>query len=64
MEQHDQLMTLCLERKQKNSFNEGKLNTAKEIADFSSTFVISEELVKIYLDHLKHLYFPKICEVK
>ena len=43
----------------KNSFNEGKLNTAKEIADFSSTFVVSEELVKIYLDHLKHLHFSK-----
>ena len=27
----------------KNSFNEGKLNTAKEITYFSSTFVVSEE---------------------
>ena len=43
----------------KNSFNEGKLKTATEIADFSSTFVVSEELVKIYLDHLKHLDFSK-----
>ena len=32
-----------------------QFNTAKEIADFSSTFVVSEELVKIYLDHLKDL---------
>ena len=36
-----------------------QFNTAKEIADFSSTFVVSEELVKIYLDHLKHLHFSK-----
>ena len=41
------------------SFNEGKLNTAKEIAVFSSTFVVSEELVKVYLDHSKHLHFSK-----
>ena len=34
----------------------------KEITDFSSidcTFVASEELVKIYLDHLNHLHFFK-----
>ena len=43
----------------KKSFNEGKLNTAIEIADFSSTFVVSEELVKIYLDHLKNFHFAK-----
>ena len=43
----------------KNSFSEEKLKKAKEIADFSSTFVVSEELVKIYLDHLKHLHFSK-----
>ena len=36
-----------------------KFNTAKEIADFSSTFTVSEELVKIYLDHLKHFHFSK-----
>ena len=36
-----------------------EFNTAKEIADFSSTFVVSEELVKIYLDHLKHFHFSK-----
>ena len=38
-----------------------QFNTAKEIADFSSTFVVSEELVKIYmyLDHLKHFHFSK-----
>ena len=29
----------------------------KEITDF--TFVASEELVKIYLDHLNHLHFFK-----
>ena len=32
----------------------------KKITDFSSTvttFVVSEELVKIYLDNLKHLHF-------
>ena len=43
----------------KNFLNEGKLNTTKEIAGSSSTFVVSEELVKIYLDHLKHLHFSK-----
>ena len=36
-----------------------QFNTAKEIADFSSTFVVSEELVKIYPDHLKHFHFSK-----
>ena len=36
-----------------------QFNTAKEIADFSSTFVVSEELVKVYLDHLKHFHFSK-----
>ena len=43
----------------KKYFNEGKLRTqltVKENTDFSSTFVVShEELVKKYLDHLKHL---------
>ena len=34
-------------------------NTAKEIVDFSCTFVVSEELVEIYLDHLKHFHFSK-----
>ena len=29
--------------------------TAKEIAEFSVAFVVSEELVKNYIDHLKHL---------
>ena len=43
----------------KKSFNEGMLNTAKEITDFSFTFLISEELVKKYVDHLKHLHFSK-----
>ena len=41
------------------SFDKGKLNTGKEIADFPSTFVVSEELVKIYLDHSRHLHFSK-----
>ena len=36
-----------------------QFNAAKEIADFSSTFAVSEELVKIYLDRLKHFHFSK-----
>ena len=39
------------------SFDEGKLNTGKEIVEFSSPFV--SELVKIYLDYSKHLHFSK-----
>ena len=33
--------------------------TAKEIAEFSVAFVVSEELVKNYIDHLKHLSYCK-----
>ena len=36
----------------------------KEITDFSSTIVASEELVKKYLDHLKHLHFSKVLRNK
>ena len=38
---------------------EGKLATAKEIAEFFEAFVVSEELVKNYIDHLKHLSYCK-----
>ena len=41
-----------------------QFNPAKEIADFSSTFVVSEERDKKYLDHLKHLNFSKDFEIK
>ena len=43
----------------KKYFTEGKLATAKEIAEFSVAFVVSEELVKNYIDHLKHLSYCK-----
>lgn len=43
----------------KKFFSAGKLNTAQEVADFSSKFVVSEELVKKYVDHLKHINFTK-----
>ena len=33
--------------------------TAKEVAEFSVAFVVSEELVKNYIDHLKHLSYCK-----
>ena len=33
--------------------------TAKEIAEFSVAFMVSEELVKNYIDHLKHLSYCK-----
>lgn len=33
--------------------------TAKEIAEFFVAFVVSEELVKNYIDHLKHLSYCK-----
>ena len=43
----------------KKYFAEGKLATAKEIAEFSVAFAVSEELVKNYIDHLKHLSYCK-----
>ena len=53
-------MTSTVDDFMPNFFNEGKLNTAKETADFYSTLIpVSEELMKIYLDHLKHLHFSK-----
>ena len=33
--------------------------TAKEIAEFSVAFVVSEDLVRNYIDHLKHLSYCK-----
>ena len=39
----------------KKYFNRKKLETTKEIEEFSRTFVVSEDLVKTYVDHLKHL---------
>ena len=39
----------------KKYYAEEKLATAKEIAEFTVSFVVSEELVKNYKDHLKHL---------
>ena len=39
----------------KKYFAEGKLATAKEIAEFSVAFVVSEELVKNYMDPFKTL---------
>ena len=41
-----------------------QFNAAKEVEDFSSTFAVSEELVKIYLDHKNISISPKICEIK
>ena len=38
--------------------------TAKEIAEFSVAFVVSEELVKNYIDHLKHLSYCKNLRTK
>ena len=43
----------------KKYFSRKKLETAKEIEEFSRTFVVSEDLVKSYVDHLKHLEFLK-----
>ena len=43
----------------KKYFSRKKLETAKEIEEFSCTFVVSEDLVKTYVDHLKHLEFLK-----
>ena len=43
----------------KKYFSRKKLETAKEIEEFSRTFVASEDLVKTYVDHLKHLEFLK-----
>ena len=36
-----------------------KMNTARDIEEFSCAFVVSQELVKHYVDHLKHLEFSK-----
>ena len=43
----------------KKYFSRKKLETAKENEEFSRTFVVSEDLVKTYVDHLKHLGFLK-----
>lgn len=43
----------------KKYFAEGKLATAKEIAKFSAAFAVSDELVKNYIDRVKHLPY---CE--
>ena len=43
----------------KKYFAEGNLATAKEIGEVSVAFVVSEELVKNCLDHLKHLSYCK-----
>ena len=43
----------------KKYFSRKKLETAKEIEEFSRTFVVSEDLVKTYVKHLKHLEFLK-----
>ena len=34
-------------------------STQRKKFHFSSTFAVSEELVNIYLDHLKHFHFSK-----
>ena len=39
----------------KKYFNEEKLNTAKRMEEFSCASVVSRELVKNYVDHLKYL---------
>ena len=43
----------------KKYFSRKKLETAKEIELISRAFVVSEDLVKTYVDHLKHLEFLK-----
>ena len=43
----------------KKYFSRKRLETVKEIEKFSRTFVVSEDLVKTYVDHLKHLEFLK-----
>ena len=43
----------------KKCFNEEKLNAAKDMEEFSRVFVVSQELVKNYVDHLKYLKFSK-----
>ena len=43
----------------KKYFNEEKLNTAKSMEEFSCASVVSRELVKNYVDHLKFLKFSK-----
>ena len=43
----------------KKYFNEEKLNTAKSMEEFSCASVVSRELVKNYVDHLKYLKFSK-----
>ena len=52
-------MVTCQEPKLRNTSVEKKLETVKEIEKFSRTFVVSEDLVKTYVDHLKHLEFFK-----
>ena len=48
----------------KKYYAEGKLATEKEIAEFSVSFVVSEELVKNYMDHLNNYPIAKIYELR
>lgn len=43
----------------KKYFDEEKLNMAKSMEEFSCALVVSRELVKNYVDHLKYLRFSK-----
>ena len=54
-------MITCQEPRLRNTsvVSRKKFETAKEIEEFSSTFVVSEDLVITYVDHLKHLEFFK-----
>ena len=53
-------MITCQEPRLRNTSVDKRLETVKEIEKFSRTFVVSEDLVKTYVDqHLKHLEFLK-----
>ena len=40
-------------------FAQGKLDSEEEIEDFSNQFIVPTELVKSYIEHMKHLRYTK-----
>lgn len=43
----------------KSWFGQGNLDSEEKIAEFSKRFIVPSELVKSYIDHLKHLNYTK-----
>ena len=57
MGKQDQWMITLQEPRLRNTSVEKSSETVKEIYEYSHTLVVSEDLVKTYVGHLKHLEF-------